>query len=379
MVRMERRLLSLITPTLLALTLTTAMPGQQTTLPLWPHGTPEPAQTTTPEADVTKDTDAMINGHRSVRLANVSVPTMTVYSPPAEKNNGSAALVFPGGGYQRLAWTGEGTDVCDWLNSIGMTCLLVKYRVPQPPGDAGHYPADHQDLEDAQQAMRLARQHASEWHIDVSHIGVIGFSAGANLAVLMSTHPDDHSIESTPAARDIPKLVSEPSGGVRINGLPDARPAFAIVVYPAYLAMAPDMTTLDPVYAPNQFTPPTFLIQAEDDKSYGRNAPVYYQALAAAGIPAELHMFATGGHGFGIRPPGMPEEHWTRLAGFWLHSLGMMPAFVPGRRSSDSPSSFSPAPTSVPCPIPQPPQPGNPNPQPGSQSASTQPTNPNCP
>ena len=311
---------------LLALALTApAVKAQQTVLPLWPHGTPEPAPNTNLERDVTKDSDALISGHRSVRLTDVSVPTLTVYSPPADKNTHTAALVFPGGGYMRLAWTGEGTDTCDWLTSSGITCLLIKYRVPQPPGLAGHYPADPADLEDAQQAMRLARAHAAEWHIDPAHIGVIGFSAGANLAVLLSTHPDDAHIKSTPATRDVPRIASEPSGGIKLTGTLDANPNFAIIVYPAYLATPPENTTLDPTYAPNKFTPPTFLIQAEDDKSYGFNAPIYYQALAAAHVPAELHMYPTGGHGFGIHPPNKPEEHWTRLADAWLRSIDMLP------------------------------------------------------
>jgi acetyl esterase/lipase len=297
----------------------TASHAQRTVLPLWPHATPEPAQTTEPEADVTKPTDAFISGHRTSRLANVTVPTLTIYSPPASvKNTGAAALVFPGGGYVRLAWDGEGVDTCTWLNSIGMTCLLVKYRVPEQ----GHYPANFADIEDAQQAMRISRAHAKEWRIDPDRIGVVGFSAGGNLAALMSTHPDDHNVESTPAAPDV-------------NAKIDARANFAIVVYPAYLVVPSDPqkpasppampVTLDPVYRPNKLTPPTFLIQAENDKTYGKNAPVYYQALAAAGVPAELHMYATGGHGFGIHPPGAPEEHWTDLATAWLRSIKVIP------------------------------------------------------
>jgi len=325
--------------------------AQQTVLPLWPTATPEPAQTTEPEADVTKDSDALISGHRSVRLANVTKPTLTVY--PAHSPNGAAALVFPGGGYQRLAWTGEGTDVCDWLNGIGVTCILVKYRVPQPKGDAGHYPADFADLEDAQQAMRLTRAHAAEWHIDPAKVGVIGFSAGANLAALMSTHPDDHHIESTPAAAEAdPKI--------------DARANFAIIVYPAYLALDPDLTTLDPTYTPNAFTPPTFLLQAENDKSYGRNAPVYYQALATAKVPAELHMFATGGHGFGVHPAGMPEEHWTTFATYWLRSISMIPP-APAHHADDKAPLAIPSPAVNPMPCPnQPPNPNEPPRPPGT-------------
>jgi acetyl esterase/lipase len=294
--------------------------AQLTVLPLWPHGTPEPPLNNDPEIDTTKPTDALFHGKPSQRLTNVSKPTMSVYLPAPNRETHVAALVFPGGGYARLAWNGEGTDTCDWLTSIGVACLLVKYRVPQPPGAAGHYPADFADLEDAQQAMRLARQHAPEWHINRDRIGVVGFSAGGNLAVLLSTHPDDPHVMSTPAKADVPT----------INGTPrDAYPNFAIVVYPAYLAVTPEETALDPTYTPNKFTPPTFLIQAENDKTYGRNALVYYRALMNAGIQAELHYYATGGHGFGIHPTGAPEEHWTDLATLWLHYTGIIPHEVP--------------------------------------------------
>ena len=286
-----------------------AASAQHTVLPLWPHAKPEPAQTTEPEADLTKPTDGLISGHRTARLANVTNPTLTVYFPAATaKNTGAAALVFPGGGYVRLAWDGEGIDTCQWLNSIGMTCLLVKYRVPEQ----GHYPLNFADLEDAQQAMRLSRANAKVWNIDPDRIGVVGFSAGGNLAVLMSTHPDDQHVESTPAAPDADSKI-------------DARANFAVVVYPAYLIVAPQNRELDPVYTPNKLTPPTFLIQAENDKGYGSNAPIYYQALAAAGIPTELHMYATGGHGFGIHPPNAPEENWTDLATAWLRNIKMIP------------------------------------------------------
>ena len=335
--------------------------AQQTVLPLWPHGTPEPAPNANPEHDVTKDSDALISGHRSERLTDVSVPTLTIYSPPADKNTRTAALVFPGGGYMRLAWTGEGTDTCEWLTNAGITCLLVKYRVPRPSGLAGHYPADPADLEDAQQAMRLARAHAAAWHIDPARIGVIGFSAGANLAVLLSTHPDDHHVESTPAARDIPGITGETSGAINITGAPDARPAFAIIVYPAYLATPPENTTLDPTYAPTKFTPPTFLIQAENDKSYGFNAPIYYQALAAAKVPAELHMYATGGHGFGIHPPNQPEEHWIRLADAWLRSINMLPPRDEPHPQQSAQHALPSGTMPAPCPTTNTAQTGRPN------------------
>jgi acetyl esterase/lipase len=342
--------------------------AQQVTLPLWPHGTPESPQTTSPETDTTKPTDGFISGHRVVRLTNVTVPTLTVY-PPHGQNTGAAVLVFPGGGYRILVTDGEGTDACHWLNSIGVTCILVKYRVPQPLGDAGHYPADPSDLEDAQQAMRLTRAHAADWHIDPAHIGVMGFSAGANLAVLLSTHPNDEHVESTPAAPDVDAHIS-------------ARADFAIIVYPAYLVLPPDNTDLNPVYTPDEFTPSTFLIQAENDRSYDKNALIYYEALMDAHIPAELHYYATGGHGFGMHPPNAPEENWPKLATAWLRSINILP-LSEGHHVNEGPSG---APS--PCPMPQPPAPGNtsttrsptnpPNANSTPNSAANPNPNPNC-
>ena len=334
----------------LGVLLTTAASAQQV-VPLWPHATPEPAQTTEPEKDVTTPDMAFISGHRSARLTNVTQPTLTIYSPH-EGNNGAAALVFPGGGYVRLAWDGEGLDTCRWLNSVGATCLLVKYRVPEK----SHYPADFTDLEDAQQAMRLARAHAKDWHIDPNKIGVIGFSAGGHLAVVLSTHADDDHVASTPAA---------PEADTHI----DARANFAILGYPAYLALDPDKTKLDPTLVPNSLTPPTFIVQAQNDHIAIDSSLVYYRALTDAHIPAQLNIFPTGGHGFGLHPVGKPEEHWTQLAATWLRSIGIIP---PAENSASDQGTG--VPNNPPCTMPaaaQPPRPGRPEP--------TQPsTDPNC-
>jgi acetyl esterase/lipase len=279
--------------------------AQQAVIPLWPRNAPESPQTTLPEADITKPADNMISGHRDRHLTNVTHPTLTVY-PPAHPT-GAAALVFPGGGYNLLAYDGEGTDACEWLNTLGVTCLLVKYRVPEK----GRYPDNPADLEDAQQAMRIARAHAKEWHIAPDRIGVLGFSAGANLAALLSTHPDDRHVESTPAAPDVDASLS-------------AKPDFAMLIYPAYLTVLPAETALDPVYRPNAFTPPTFLVQAENDKYFSKNAPVYARALMDANISVELHYYPTGGHGFGVHPSGGPAADWTSLAERWLKSIHVL-------------------------------------------------------
>jgi acetyl esterase/lipase len=310
--------------------------AQQTVIPLWPHGTPEPPQTSEAEVDVTKPTDALISGHRSARITNVTNPTMTVYTPPGKSLDAhAAALVFPGGAYIRLAWDGEGTDTCKWLTSLGVTCVLVKYRVPEQ----GRYPETYADLEDAQQAMRITRAHSTEWHIDPQKIGVVGFSAGGNLAVLMSTHSDDPHVESTPAASEVDTKVS-------------AKADFAIVVYPAYLGVEPAKKELDPKYTPNSLTPPTFMIQAENDRFYGPNSLLYYRALMDAKVAAELHLYPTGGHGFGMHPVGFPEEHWSQTAAAWLHLIGMLPEPVNQSTSSLPAADSNGLPVQI-CPAPQ--------------------------
>jgi acetyl esterase/lipase len=247
--------------------------AQQLTLPLWPHATPEPPQTTTPETGDGKPLSSYPAGTTPNNLTDITIPTLALY--PAPHPTGAAALVFPGGGYSHLAYTKEGITACEWLNSVGVTCMLVKYRVPEP-----HYPTSYADLEDAQQAMRMARAHAKDWHIDPSRIGVVGFSAGGNLAALLSTHFADTHVLSTPAAKEV-------------NASIDARPDFAILVYPAYLALDPGQTDLDPTYAPSATTPPTFITAAENDKVYGRNSLVYYRALLEAGMPASSPPAAT--------------------------------------------------------------------------------------
>jgi acetyl esterase/lipase len=326
--------------------------AQQTTLPLWPVILPQPEQTSAPEADISKPTDPTISGHHTSLLTNITHPTLTVYAPPAAKNTHAGALVFPGGGYYLLAWDGEGLDTCKWLNRIGMTCILVKYRVPEKE----HFPTNPADLEDAQQAMRLTRTHAAEWHIDPNHIGAIGFSAGGNLATLLSLYPDDQSVAATPAKDEVDPSIS-------------ARPNFVILGYPAYLAVDPDQTALDPTYTPSATTPRTFLVAAEDDLTYGKNSLVYYRALVDSHRPAELHMFPTGGHGFGMFPTGSPSQ-WTDLAEHWLRTSHILPPLP-----SNPPSVGGAASTDLPCPAAQLPTPGKPSP---TRPTSTQ-QDPNCP
>jgi acetyl esterase/lipase len=276
------------------------MLAQQKTMLLWPDGNPEPSKVTGPEIDPTTDANRIVSGKVTVRVTNVSKPSLTVFPAPEGKNTGAAALVLPGGGYIRLAYNLEGTEVCEWLNSIGMTCVLVKYRVPEE----GRYPENVEDLEDAQQAMRITRAHAAEWHIDTNKIGVVGFSAGAHLAVVLSTHPDFQG-------KNVPVSTI------------DARPDFQMVIYPGSLSGG--NSKVNPAVLPTPEIPPTFLVQAENDyTAHVENSLVYFQALKDAKIPAELHIFTEGGHGFGLRPTALPISRWPQLAETWLHAIHIL-------------------------------------------------------
>jgi acetyl esterase/lipase len=273
------------------------------TLPLWPDGVPGGIAKLPPEVDTTTPKETLIAGRPVVRLGNVSVPTLTVYEPKGG-NSGAAVVVFPGGGYRILAIDLEGTEVCDWLNSIGVACVLVKYRVP----DSGPYPKSQAALQDAQRAVGMVRQHAAEWNIDPERVGVLGFSAGGHLSAALSTHFDKRLYD---VVDDADKL--------------SCRPDFAVIVYPGYLAIADQGMAPNPEIHPTANTPPTFLVQAEDDPVHVENALVYFSLLKAAKVPAELHIYAAGGHGYGLRRTDLPVTTWPQAAAVWLHTIKMLP------------------------------------------------------
>ncbi len=260
------------------------------TIPLQPPGSS--SFNPGPEHDATTEKDGMPGGRRVIRLANVTDPTLTFYPAPATNNSGAAVLVFPGGGYRILALDLEGSEICQWLNSIGVNAALVKYRVPEAPG----VPRYEAPLEDAKHALALVRSHASEWHIDPQRIGVIGFSAGGHLAALLSNS--------------------------------DMRPDFAILIYPAYLTPETDRTILAPEFVVSAQTPATFLVQTEDDPVHVENSLVYFEALKKSKVPAEMHLFATGGHGYGLRKTAEPVTGWPSLAAAWLRTRGLLTATV---------------------------------------------------
>ena len=302
------RLLVLLVLACSAAALTAQTPAWQpapghVTLHLWPNGAPDATANPGPEVNTTTPQQPLIAGKPLIRLGNVSDPTLTLYAPKHD-NTGAAVVVFPGGGYQILAIDLEGTEVCDWLNSIGVNCILLKYRVP----NSGPYPKSPQALEDAQRALGMVREHASQWHIDPNRVGVLGFSAGGHLAAALSTHFDKRIYPAVDAADRL-----------------SSRPDFAIIIYPGYLALAENNFEPNPDIKVTPQTPPTFLVQAEDDPVHVENSIVYFMALKHAGVPAEMHIYAQGGHGFGLRPTVLPITHWPHLADTWLQTIHMLP------------------------------------------------------
>jgi acetyl esterase/lipase len=249
----------------------------------------------------------MVAGKPVIRLGNVSSPTITIYKAGNAKAAGPAVVVFPGGGYHILAIDLEGTEVCDWLESAGIACVLLKYRVP----DTGPYPKSPVALQDAQRAVGLVRQHAEEWGIDPNRVGVLGFSAGGHLAAAVSTHFDKRLYDSVDAADRL-----------------SCRPDFAVVIYPGYLALDEQNMATNPEIQPTAQTPPTFIIQAEDDPVHVENATNYFLQLKDAKVPAELHVYADGGHGYGLRRTELPVTAWPLLVEKWLQTIKVLPNTV---------------------------------------------------
>lgn len=304
-------------------------PGH-TQVPIWPGAAPDAQPVAGPE-DVTTATDRLVAGRPWIGVGNVTRPTMTLYAPKG-KNTGTAVVVFPGGGYQVLAIDLEGTEVCDWLTSKGITCVLLKYRVTDvgPYPKSGPYPESPMALEDAQRTLGLVRFHAAEWHIDPHKIGVLGFSAGGHLVAAISTHFEQRLYPAVDAADK-----------------ESCRPDFAVAVYPGHLSLSaaewdarqgtrkfvvPHPATADkdlglnPNVPVTSQTPPTFLLQAEDDHEDNvDDSLAYYIALKDAGVPVEMHLYAQGGHAFGLRRTKFPVTRWPELVETWLGTVGMVP------------------------------------------------------
>lgn len=280
-------------------------------LAIWPGEPPDGVTATAPESSAPGG--SLVAGQPWTELSDVSTPTMTVY-PPAGASTGAAVVVFPGGGYKHLAIDLEGTEICDWLTSIGVTCVLLKYRVPftgpygEPDCGCHIMPDVPRALQDAQRTLSLVRHRAAEWGLDPHRIGVLGTSAGGHLVAATSTRFADRAYAPVDDA-----------------DAESCRPDFAIALYPGHLwNQDDDIFELEPDVTVTADTPPTFLLQAEDDEVDPPNhALVYYRALIAAGVPVEMHLYAEGGHAFGLRETAAPITRWPALVETWLGTLGV--------------------------------------------------------
>ena len=279
-------------------------------LPVWPGAVPGDYGSIGPER-VRAPSEAPTKNAKWI--TNVTKPTLTLFQPARDKNTGAAMLICPGGGYWNLAWDLEGEEVAAWLNSVGVTGIVLKYRVPRRQGQPERLPAPG-PLLDAQRAVSLVRSRAAEWGIDPKRIGIVGFSAGGHLALATATQFGQRAYEPID---EIDKT--------------SCRPDFAVAVYPGYLieqhpaGAEINKDVLAPYLRIPKETPPVFLVQASDDSVAGaENSVVMYLALKRANVPAELHVYAQGGHGFGVRPSSLPCSTWTGRCVAWLQNQGLL-------------------------------------------------------
>jgi acetyl esterase/lipase len=273
--------------------------GTPTTVDLWPGTAPGEQQALGEERDMTKPTDNLVGGKPVIRLGNVSKPAMTILQPPKEKNTGAAVVVLPGGGYHILAMDLEGTEVAEWLNSIGVTAVIVKYRVPRRAGLERHTAP----LQDAQRAFGLVRHRAKAWSIDPQRVGVLGVSAGGHLAAVLCNSTEKRTYPTIDDADNV-----------------SCRPDFMISIHPGYLTVKEEGDKVAPEVKVTTNTPPTFLVMAQDDPVRVENVIYYFMALKQAGVPSELHVYPTGGHGYGLRRTEHFVTTWPDRAADWMRS-----------------------------------------------------------
>jgi acetyl esterase/lipase len=276
---------------------------------LWPGTPPDEPDTIGPETvrmSPKLDRKQVEVTDSTRMITNVTRPTLTVYRPARDKDAGTAVLICPGGGYWNLYWELEGEEVAAWLNSLGVTGIILKYRVPRRPGEPEREPA-RRPLQDAQRAVSLVRSKAREWGVAPDRIGIVGFSAGGHLAVATATSFEKRTYEPVD---EIDKV--------------SCRPDFAIPVYSGYLK-ARDKDELAPGLSVPKNTPPMFIAHGGADLiSDPDHSVVLYRALKRAGVPAELHVYAGAAHDFGVRASDRPCSTWTRSCAEWLRHQGFL-------------------------------------------------------
>ena len=265
---------------------------------LWPNGAPGEI------GNIDAEGVADPRGEKPVkRLINVSAPTLTLFRATPEKDTGATVIVCPGGGYNILAYDLEGTEVIEWLNSIGVNGVLLKYRVPRRKGLEKHTAP----LQDAQRAIGMVRHRAEGWGLDPNRIGILGFSAGGHLSAMASNHF---------------KTRTYP----RVDGNDDvsSRPDFTVLIYTAYLTHPNDILKLSPELNVTNETPPCLLIQTQDDGVKVESSIVYYLACKQANVPVEMHLYPTGGHGYGLRPTEHLVSSWPKRCEEWMRSSDLL-------------------------------------------------------
>ena len=286
--------------------------AQELTIPLWPAGKVPNYQKTT-EKEIWDSTDI-------VRVSYVQSPTITVFLPAKKSASGQAVVICPGGGYVRLAYNWEGEDIAKLLNAKGITAIVLKYRLPNSKSNITPHLSP---LIDAKRAIRIVRANAAKWNIKKEQVGIMGFSAGGHLASTLATHFDDGDRTSSDSIEQ-----------------QNSRPDFAVLIYPVISMSKPIMhagsrnnliganpdSAMAKLYS-NELqvtkqTPPTFLVHATDDKAVPvENSLLFYQALKDNGVPAEMHIYPTGGHGFGLAVGKGYLETWTDRLVDWMRGL----------------------------------------------------------
>ena len=285
-----------------------AVDGPQV-IELWPGKVPDESGSIGPERSVMSpvlDRKQVEVSESTRMLTDVTKPSITVYRPSREHDAGTAIIICPGGGYWNLYWQLEGEEVAAWLNSLGATGIILKYRVPRRPDEPKAEPA-RRPLQDAQRAISLVRSHAKEFGIDPHRIGIMGFSAGGHLAIATATRFEQRTYEPVD---EVDKISS--------------RPDFAVLVYPGYLK-AKDRDELASGFVIPATTPPVFLAHGGADLiSPPEHSVLMYLALRKAGVPAELHVYAAAAHDFGVRPSDQPCSTWTKSCATWLRHQGFL-------------------------------------------------------
>lgn len=271
------------------------------TLDLWPGVAPGDKGDIGAEADMTKPNEGMVAGRRVMRIGNVSKPSLTIMKAPDANNTGATVVIFPGGAYHILAWDLEGTEVAEWLNKNGVNAVVVKYRVPAREGRENYAAA----LQDAQRAVGLVRANAKEWGLDPDRIGILGFSAGGHLSASLAAHVDERTYPKVDATDET-----------------SCAPNFMLLIYPAYLSLKDEGDKLNPSVKVTPKHPKTFVMIAQNDPVRPENALAYYMELTRNKVPAELHIYPTGGHGYGLRESKEVATTWPTRAMDWMKANG---------------------------------------------------------